>query len=260
MPTEHTHRIGRRAGLVTLGVVGLALCSAPAALAGQQQSHGKPYEAEQLACAVQAMRATPSPTAVLESTTLPGRQTYGPGDTLVIDAGTDKGLAVGQDYFVRRVLLPMDRSGAKEPWVYVRTAGWIRITEVHPRNALAQVVFACDAFDKGDLLQPFSLPVVPAPIDPPGQPDYSSPGQVLLGQDRRTTAGTRFFIAVDRGTDHGLKPGQRVTIFRRLSGPDGPVNPIAQATVMLLLPESAVLRVDTSSQAIFVGDLVAPHR
>jgi hypothetical protein len=260
MATEHARAANGRARLVILGVGSLVLGAAAVALAGQTAPPGKAFAAEQLACAATAVRAAPTPVATIEASTLPERRTFGPGDTLVIDAGANKAIAVGQEFFVRRVLLPMDRSGAKEPWFYVRTAGWIRVTEVHASNALAQVVFACDAFEKGDLLEPFALPAVPAPIDPPGAPDYTSTGQILLGQDRRITTGTNFFVAVDLGSDHGIKPGQRLTVYRRLSGAEGPVNVIAQATAWLVLPESAVLRVDNALQAIFVGDLVAPHR
>ena len=254
------HWSGRRAGLVAFGVVSLMLGAASSGLAAQAETPGKAYAAQQLACAAQAVRVAPAPVAIIEGSTLPERRTFGPGDTLVIDAGANKNLEVGQEFFVRRVLLPMDRSGAKEQWVYVRTAGWVRITEVHPTNALAQVVFACDAFEKGDLLEPFKLPVVPAPINPPGAPDYSATGQILLGQDRRITTGTNFLIAVDLGSDHGIKPGQRFTIYRRLSGAEGSVNVIAHATAWLVLAESSVLKVDDALQAIFVGDLVAPHR
>ncbi len=229
--------------------------------AQQDAAARQQLDAYRLACAPHAARLAPTGVAHLQASLMPGRRQFGPGDTLVLDAGANRGLAVDQQYYVRRVLPGMDRkSGQKELWTHVHTAGWIRVIEIHPTTALAQVVHACDAFESGDLLEPFELPTVPTPADPPGRPDYSAPGQVLFGGDRRTVSGTSNFMVIDRGSDHGLKPGQRLTIFRRLSGADGPVNPIAQAIVMIVRPDSSTILIERALQGIFVGDLVAPHR
>lgn len=255
---RRTRTLDRRGGALLAAVF---LLMAPPAQAQPATDAGKPFDAYRVACAPQAVRLAPSGTARLQASLMPGRRQFGPGDTLVVDAGANQDVAVDQQYYVRRVLPGMDRkSGQKELWIHVHTAGWVRITEVYPTSALATVVHACDAFESGDLLEPFVLPTVPAPMDPPGRPDYSAPGQVLFGGDRRTVSGASNFMVIDRGSDHGVKPGQRLTIFRRLAGVDGPVNPIAEATVMLVLSESATILIDRSLQGIFVGDHVALHR
>lgn len=259
MRTEHSQSARRRTvGLVVTGVLLGAFTGSPAR-AQQDPAAGKYHEVYQLACAPRAVRIAPTGIAHLQASTVPVQSTYGLGDTLVVSGGADKGLAVDQQYYVRRAQPPLERGLEKDPWWHVRTAGWVRIVEVHPTSALATIVYGCDAMDKGDFLEPFELPVPPVPVDPPGRPDFSTPGQVLAGQDRRTAMGSRGFSVIDRGSNHGLKPGQHVTIFRRLSGSEG-VNVIAEGVAALVLTDSATVRVDRGQQAIYPGDLVAIHR
>jgi hypothetical protein len=67
-------------------------------------------------------------------------------------------------------------------------------------------------------------------------------------------------MVFDRGSDHGLRNGQRLTIFRETVGGAGPVVRVGEATAMIVSPETTVIRVDKSTDAIYVGDLVAIHR
>jgi hypothetical protein len=65
-------------------------------------------------------------------------------------------------------------------------------------------------------------------------------------------------MMLDRGSDHGLRPGQRLTIFR--STPDTPVFRVGEATVVTVSPETSTVRIDATRDAIYVGDKVAIHR
>ena len=65
---------------------------------------------------------------------------------------------------------------------------------------------------------------------------------------------------LDRGSDHGIKPGQLLTIFRPTIGKDGPVATIGTAKVYVVQPERSVVRIEGSVDAVNVGDLVAIHR
>ena len=66
-------------------------------------------------------------------------------------------------------------------------------------------------------------------------------------------------MVLDRGSDHGLRPGQQLTIFRRTVA-DGPVATSARRRSTRVQPESSVVRIDRSIDAVYVGDLVAIHR
>jgi hypothetical protein len=63
---------------------------------------------------------------------------------------------------------------------------------------------------------------------------------------------------LDRGSDHGLHGGQRLTIFRTTAA--GPIVRIAEATAMIVSPETTIIRIDKTTDAVLVGDLVAIHR
>jgi hypothetical protein len=82
----------------------------------------------------------------------------------------------------------------------------------------------------------------------------------LLGDDRRQMGATGDLMVFDRGSDHGVRNGQRLTIFRETVGGAGPVARVGEATAMIVSPETTVIRIDRSTDAIYVGDLIAIHR
>jgi hypothetical protein len=116
------------------------------------------------------------------------RSLFGPGDVVIVDAGRTQGLEPGQEFFVRRVFRDRFLTAPRGdvPPMSVRTAGWVRLVEVRDDVSTAQVVQVCDAIAAGDHLEPFALPVVPAPGA--GEPDYADPARILMGDERRQTA------------------------------------------------------------------------
>jgi hypothetical protein len=65
-------------------------------------------------------------------------------------------------------------------------------------------------------------------------------------------------MVVDRGAEQGIRPGQRMTLFRhRLSGPGRVI--IGEAVVLAVRHDSARIRVEAASDAIQAGDSAAPH-
>jgi hypothetical protein len=73
-------------------------------------------------------------------------------------------------------------------------------------------------------------------------------------------AAPKQLMVIDRGALHGAARGQRLTIFRRVQGERGPVSTIADAVVIAVREHSATIRIERSSDAVSVGDLVALHR
>ena len=126
--------------------------------------------------------------------------------------------------------------------------------------SIATITRACGGIQQGDYLEPFELPTVPAGAADAGVPDFKNPGRLLLGDDRRQMGATGDFMVFDRGSDHGLRNGQRLTIFRQTAGGLGPVSRVGEATAMLVGPETTVVRIDKSIDPVYVGDLVAIHR
>ena len=237
---------------------GLLVSCTGSALARPAATQTVLAETEELACAPRLAVGWPlSPLTLVGSQEGPLKNLLGPGDRLVIPAGTDQGLAVGQQYFVRRTFVP--RSGDRSQ-LGLKTAGWIRIVATQRMAAVAAVVHACAGFELGDHLDPFELPLVP-PLGPRGTANYADPpATVLFGRDGASIVGTTEFLVIDRGTDLGLTLGQRVMIFREGAGPTGPVIELAEAAVVLLSPDWATLRVLRMRDIVYAGDLVVVQR
>jgi hypothetical protein len=217
--------------------------------------------ATELACAATATTLPPSSAIRVGEGRERGKTLFGPGDTLIVRGGSAQGVKAGEDYYVRRVV--SDRfapTGSDNLKTYsIHTAGWIHIEDAQRDTAIATVVKACDGIMEGDYLEAFVKPTVPSEALG-GEPDYSDPAHVVLGDDRRQMGAAGDLMVVDRGSDHGIKAGQRFTIFRQPAGGSGPVSKIGEATAMVVNPGTTVVRIEKAIDAVAVGDLVAIHR
>ena len=118
-----------------------------------------------IACAPRLSTATPDTSlTIIGSQEGTAKDYYGPSDTLVIGGGHAQGVDVGREYFVRRVV-SLGQVGAGAPLV-LHTAGWIRIVDAERDAAIASVVRACDALQRGDFLEVAEWPAE-APVGPP---------------------------------------------------------------------------------------------
>lgn len=219
------------------------------------------YAAE-LACGARAVGMPPDTSIRVGAGREHGKALFGLYDPLVIKAGTSHGLKVGQEYFVRRIVPDrFVRPGSDGvATASIHTAGWIRIVDVQSDSAIATVTKLCDGIQEGDYLEPFEKPVLPPTSATPGEPDFANPGHLVMADERRQMAAQGDLMVLDRGSDHGLHGGQRLTIFRPTAGGTGPIARIAEATAVVVGPETTVIRIDKASDAVFVGDLVAIHR
>jgi hypothetical protein len=185
---------------------------------------------------------------------------FATGDAVVIRGGTAQGLKVGDEFYVRRVL--DDRFTEPQPGVYpisVLTAGAVQVVEAQADSSIAVVTYGCDGVMEGDYLERYQRPVNPS-VQVGTTPDFERPARLILGAERRQMAAPGEFMVVDRGSDHGLRPGQQLTVFRRTLADSGPIAMVATATVYTVQPESSLVRIETSLDAVYVGDLVAIHR
>lgn len=217
--------------------------------------------AGELACGARATSTLPDMSIRVAPGREKGKSLFGPGETLVIRAGTAQGMKIGQEYYVRRLIADrfVQPAGDNVKTSSVHTAGWVRIVDATADSAIAEILKACDAIEEGDYLEPFVRPEVPTATKE-GEPDFANPGHVMLGDDRRQMAAQGDLMVLDRGSDHGIHAGQRLTIFRTTGGGTGPVARIAEATALVVHPGTSVIRIDKTSDAVTVGDLVAIHR
>jgi hypothetical protein len=242
----------------TLAVT-LALASGVAGLGAQQPASRLSGLARDLACAPSSPMVKPIPSLVVVGGREHRKTLFGTGDALVIRGGATQGVKNGDEFFIRRVV--NDRYNEHEPGVYpvsISTAGTARIVETQNDYSIAVITYGCDGVIDGDYLERYEPPVTA--VAPVGTtPDYVQPAHLILGAERRQIGGPGEFMVLDRGTNDGIRQGQQLTIFRRTVA-DGPVGHVGTGTVYALQPESSVVRIDSSTDAVYVGDLVAIHR
>ena len=186
------------------------------------------------------------------------RQTYAPGDLLTINAGTDNGIEVGQEYYVRRIQPAERRPVTRANPATIRTTGWIRVYAVDKQMSLATVVHACDTINVTDFLEPFVVPQVPTPADTARvKPQRGNYGKIVLGTDRRRSFGKGDFFIADRGSDHGVTVGARFAIYRDKRQAENFLYELGEAVAVDVRPETSTLQVTLSRDAFQAGDYVA---
>ena len=133
------------------------------------------------------------------------------------------------------------------------TAGVVQVSSISGVRITAVVIHACGEMRAGDLLMPF----IPEPMpraDPPGVPVYRDPARILFGEADQMMGAPGRLMVIDRGEAHGVRPGQRVTLFRRAFGSR---EVVGDAVVQTVREDSARIRVERASGAIWFSDSAA---
>jgi len=183
-----------------------------------------------------------------------GRELYSRNDELDIEGGTLRGLEVGQNLVVRRYFQGGGATAAKGE----HTSGLVQIVAVEERTSTAVVVYACDEMMKNDFLVPFQPEPIRAP-EPSGVPAYYDAARILFADAGQSLGAPNRLMVIDRGSNHGVAAGQRVTIFRSARDTDKPIV-LGNAIVVAVRGESATIRVQQATEPIWFGDLAAPQR
>jgi hypothetical protein len=252
-----------RSELLRPCVCAAALLALSAASVAEAQTLPRVVERDfvrELSCAAQSPLIEPIMNMRIVAGTEKGKALFASGDAVIVNAGTAQGIKAGQQYYIRRLV--KDRFSEPLPGfvpVSVHTAGWLRILDAQTDVSFATVTHACDGIMLDDYLEAY-VPATVSEDRPGGEPDYSHPAHLILADERRQTGSAGSLMVMDRGTDHGLRGGQRLTIFRNTLGGAGPVVRVGTATIAVVSYETSVIRIDTSNDAVYVGDLIAIHR
>ncbi len=181
-----------------------------------------------------------------------GRLIYRHGDEVTIEAGTAD-LAVGQNLVARRYFKAVGARGSEQRGEL--TAGVVQVVRAGASAMTAVVIHACGELRPGDLLMPF----VPEPMPvaaPSGVPVYREAARILFGDAGQLMGAPGRMMVIDRGQTHGIRPGQRLTLFRRARGRNLVVG---EAMVLVVRADSARIRVERATDAIWSGDSAAPQ-
>jgi carboxypeptidase family protein len=179
---------------------------------------------------------------------------YTTGGQILVDGGTRNGLEVGQNLVVRHYFRARRLAGSDATGEH--TAGVVQIVGASERSSIAVVVYACDELRAGDFLATFKPEPIRSP-EPRGVPNYDSAARVLFADEGQLLAAPQRLMVIDRGSQQGLRVGQRMTLFRR-HGTTGP-EIVGDAVVVALRIDSATIRVDRVNDTISSGDMAAPQ-
>jgi hypothetical protein len=188
------------------------------------------------------------------------RRSYFPGDFITITGGSENGIEPGQEYYVRRLQMQANQQPSRETPANIRTSGWIKVYAVDDQLSLATVVHACDSIDIHDYLEPFVLPVVPKVSTEKAKPQRDNYGVILFAADYRQALGKGDFFMVNRGSDHGVAPGDRFVIYRDNKLADNFLYDLGEAVAVDVKEDRATLQAIVSRDAFMPGDYVAPRK
>jgi hypothetical protein len=177
-------------------------------------------------------------------------------DEVVIDGGTQSGLAVGQNVVVRRTYRV---SGDPHGAVGEHTAGLLQIVGAGERASIGVVVYACDELMRGDRLAPFNPEPIQTP-EPARAPVFDSAARILFADAGQLVGAPRRLMVIDRGRDGGIRAGQRMTLFRRAHFGSGSPVIVGDAVVVAVRADSATIRVERATDAIASGDWAATQK
>jgi hypothetical protein len=184
----------------------------------------------------------------------PERILYRLGDELRLEPAAGFELLVGQNLVARRHFRAAGARGA-----HVRgehTAGVVQVVTVSDQAVTAIVIYACGEIRRGDLLMPFVPEPMPEP-EPAGVPVYREAARILFGDTGQLMGAPGRLMVIDRGRLQGVRPGQRLTLFRR--GRGGRETVVGEAVVLGVREDSARIRVESATDAIWAGDSAAPQ-
>jgi len=188
------------------------------------------------------------------------KQMMGPPDTLIVNAGLQQGLQVGQEFYVRRLFRGLGALGPdRNHPLSVHTAAWIKLIGVGPTSSTASITHACaDGILVDDYLEPYAPPLVAAK-QTDGAPQFEHLGHIMMGDIAKVAVGTGELTTIDRGSDHGIVNGQRFSVYRN-NVAAGVLVEIGTVIAVSVSPESTTVQVLSVRDAIMQNDLVAIRR
>jgi len=224
------------------------------------------------------------------------KTTFTSGDYVYINRGQDKGVRVGDRFFVVR----KDDYVGDIPWFkwqeklmrvmgtqYV-DGGQVRVVTVQPKVSIAQIIFSCDYIQRGDIVVPYQERPTPqykeaAAFDHFAPVSGKPVAMVVAAKDHDDTLGKNSAVYVNLGTNQGVKVGDYFRIFRyqgstaetvpqtkdyqfmvygfgsapqRYSWNDLPREILGEGIVFNVSRNSSTMMITVSSSQVYAGDYV----
>lgn len=167
---------------------------------------------------------------------------YITSDLLYVNAGHDKGLKVGDEFWlVTPEQMVVHPKTGKDLGRFYQYRGRAVVETLEGRTASVRITDSCSDIPMGSFLKPFepipiplarkSLPAVAG--DPPSG---KARGHIVYTRDGIVAVGADHTLLVDLGVAHGVEPGDFLTIFRYAAGREYGIRPVGAYWVNLPPP------------------------
>lgn len=217
--------LAKSASFCTVLLLGAGICAAQRSESVQKANQPN---ATQINCAgFYSDQKVGGDTFIVSGEESVSKLTWESGDYVHINRGMNQGVREGDLFTVVR----SEGDATKVAWFkwqpklekamgspYV-DLGQLKVVKVHPKVAIAQIVFSCGSIQRGDTV----LPYQPRPVGPfkdKSKFDHFAPvsgkpvAMVVTAKDWQQTAGEGDTVYVNLGTVQGAKVGDYFRIFR----------------------------------------------
>jgi hypothetical protein len=150
------------------------------------------------------------------------QRVYSEGDYVYINAGSQQGVSVGQEFAIVR---PRGRVTSKftnkKGWLGVFTldVGHLRVVSVKERASVALITDSCETVLQGDLLRQINNRVATTErprveLDRFANPTGKQRGRIVLARDGREYLTTNQIVFIDLGAEDNVRAGDYLTVYR----------------------------------------------
>jgi len=280
---------------VKIGCLGLLIVLAAGAAAAQQAPR-VPNTSDIYCSGMVSTESVPYDTYLISGEQSNYKIIFSQGDLVYINKGSGQGAKVGDEFQVMRpVKDPVSiKWFSQQPGLLramgttYKDMGRMRVVSVQPNVSTAEVVFACDYMQRGDIVRPFAESPAP-PFKESAQFDRFAPvsgkplAMVVTTKNFGQQAGTNAVVYVNLGSGQGVKVGDYFRVFRYQgthnetafqvygtaykvygfgSAPqrynwDGlPREILGEGIVLRVSPNASTVMITLSLREIYVGDYV----
>lgn len=150
------------------------------------------------------------------------KRVYAQGDYVFINAGSEQGIRMGQEFSIVRPRGQMkSKFTKKNGWlgVYMQELGQLRVTNVKDRVSVALITNSCDTVLLGDLLRQVNNRIAPfqrseVTLDRFVEPSGKQKGRIVMSREPRELLGSKHIVYIDLGAEDNVKAGDFLTVYR----------------------------------------------
>jgi LysM repeat protein len=182
---------------------------------------------------------------------------FGFDDIVFVKVSDPENVKIGDKYLVfapvKKVKHPQT---GKKLGSLIKVLGILQVIEKAPGATYltARISLSFDSIAKGNLLAPYQEPILIYAV--PQNDGRSIDGHIIDVMDSRSINGKFDMLYLDKGSNDGVKPGDRFSVFIDPLKKGFPKKVVGEAMVVLVKDQTATALVRNSTDSIAKGDKV----